>query len=199
MLIDELLQNYEVSDRYHVEIASPPEDVWQTLWTVDLCESTVVSWLFWLRGLPSKDLTISDIDELNFKIIGEELNREIVFGIIGQFWSPNGNLQDFEPAGFRAFDEIGYAKCAWSFLLEPTGKGTRLTTETRVLCLDKASRDFFDLYWAFVRPFSGWTRKEILSTVKSKCEQVRGKLESGGVEESEDESAGKRDAEKMDD
>ncbi|MDH3492628.1 MAG: hypothetical protein OEM82_03695 [Acidobacteriota bacterium] len=170
MIIDELLPDYDVSDRYHIDIDALPEDVWQALWTSNLCESPVVSWLFWLRGLPSSNLTLSDISELKFKIIGEEKEKEVVFGLIGEFWSPRGSLQDFDPGKFKEFDTIGFAKCAWSFSLEPTDSGTKLTTETRVQVLGKTSREHFDIYWAFVRPFSGWTRKEILATVKRKSE-----------------------------
>lgn len=172
MLIDELLPNYDVSDRYHIDIDASAETVWDEMWTADFCNSPVVSWLFWMRGLPSKSLTLADLDEMKFKMIGENRGSEVVFGLIGQFWSPNGNLLDYEPTEFTDFDEIGYAKCAWGFTLAPEGQGTRLTTETRVRCTDNVSRGYFDLYWAFVRPFSGWTRKEILSIIKSKSESA---------------------------
>ena len=171
MLIDELLPDYDVSDRYHVEIDASAADVWQALWTFDMCESPVVSWLFWLRGLPYENLSLSDIDKLNFKIVGEDMHKEVVFGVVGQFWNPGASLLDFEPEGFKDFDESGFAKCAWGFNLEPIGEQTRLTTETRVKCFDKTSRGYFDLYWAFVRPFSGWTRKEMLATIKAKSEK----------------------------
>ncbi len=170
MLIDELLPNFDVSDRYHTVIEATRDDVWQALWTTDLCDSQVVSWLFWLRGLPSEHLSLSDIDDLKFKIIGEERNSEVVFGVIGQFWNPDGNLLDFDPAGFKVFEESGYAKCAWNFSLESLDDRIRLTTETRIQCIDETSRGYFDLYWAFVRPFSGWTRKEILAEIKSESE-----------------------------
>ena len=171
MLINELLPDYDVSDRYHIEIDATAETVWQEMWTTDFCKSQVVSWLFFLRGLESKSLTLSDLDEMKFRMIAEKRGSEVAFGLIGQFWSPNGNLQDFDPKEFKGFDEIGFAKCVWSFQLEELGKRTRLTTETRVRCTDNLSRTYFDLYWAFVRPFSGWTRKEILTLIKQESEK----------------------------
>ena len=171
MIIDDLLPDYDVSDRYGVLIDAAPEVVWDAVWTFNLCASPVVSWLFWLRGLPSDSVTFADLDRLRFKLIGEQRRKEIVFGIIGQFWTLNGNLQDFDPAGFKDFEKDGFAKCAWSFQLLPTAEGTRLKTETRVACHDESSRNRFDFYWAFVRPFSGWTRKEMLSSIKTLSEQ----------------------------
>ncbi len=166
MLIDELIPDYDVCDRYSETIDAAPEKVWDTVWTFNLCESPVVSWLFWLRGMPSGAVTLADLEKLKFKLIGENRGIEVVFGIIGQFWTINGNLQDFDPAGFRDYEREGFAKCAWSFQLSPAGEHTRLTTETRIACMDSRSRNNFDFYWAFVRPFSGWTRKEMLKTVK---------------------------------
>ena len=171
MKIDELLPDYAVADRYSVLINASKEVVWDTLWTVDMCESPIVSTLFAIRGLPSKNLSLSRLDELKFRLVGENRPDEVVFGLIGQFWTPNGELQQFEPEDFEAFDEPGFAKCVWGFALEETAKGIELTTETRVKCTDETSRYYFDWYWAFVRPFSGWTRKEILDLIKRHAEQ----------------------------
>jgi hypothetical protein len=171
MLIDELLPDYDVCDRYSEIINASPEVVWDSLWTVNLCDSAVVSTLFMLRGLRSDNLSLSDLDEMKFRLIGEERYVEVVFGLIGQFWTPAGNLQDFEPGDFVAFEQKGFAKCAWSFQLETHNGKTKLVTETRVMCTDPTSRGYFDWYWAFVRPFSGWTRKEILATVKRDAEK----------------------------
>lgn len=171
MLIDELLPDYDVCDRYSEFIDASPEAVWDSLWTVNLCDSAVVSTLFMIRGLRSDNLSLSDLDEMKFRLIGEERYAEVVFGLIGQFWTPNGNLQEFEPEAFAGFETKGFAKCAWSFQLETLGEETKLITETRVKCTDADSRYYFDWYWAFVRPFSGWTRKEILATVKRDAEK----------------------------
>ena len=148
------------------------QTVWENLWTTDFTSSTVVSTLFAIRGLPNSNVTLANLDEMKFRMIAENRFNEVVFGLIGQFWTPDGNLQDFEPEDFESFDEPGFAKCAWSFQLVDQGPFTELVTETRVLCTDPDSRYYFDWYWAFVRPFSGWTRKEILAAVKTESENL---------------------------
>jgi hypothetical protein len=45
------------------------------------------------------------------------------------------------------------------------GGGTRLSTETRIWCLDPASRRSFRRYWFVVRPFSGLIRIALLRAV----------------------------------
>jgi hypothetical protein len=73
----------------------------------------------------------------------------------------------------RNFATPGYAKAAWNFLLSPQADGgTRLVTETRVYCLDNASRRLFRRYWFFIKPFSGWIRKEALRAIKRKAENA---------------------------
>ena len=47
---------------------------------------------------------------------------------------------------------------------------TLLATETRVLCLDTASRRRFRLYWTLIGPFSGLIRKDILRSIKRQAE-----------------------------
>jgi len=56
------------------------------------------------------------------------------------------------------------------YSLAAEGPATRLTTETRIKCLDEDSRSRFGWYWAFIRPFSGLIRMEMLRAIKRKAE-----------------------------
>lgn len=56
---------------------------------------------------------------------------------------------------FRVFAEPGYAKMALNFAFD----GDTLSTETRVLLTDEASRRAFRRYWLVIRPFSGLIRR----------------------------------------
>jgi len=49
-------------------------------------------------------------------------------------------------------------------------RAATLATETRVRCLDAASRRKFGLDWRLVRPFSGWIRREALRAVADAAE-----------------------------
>ena len=54
----------------------------------------------------------------------------------------------------------------WDFRVMPEpGAGTRLSTETRILCTDAASRRSVRRYWRVIRPFSGLIRIVLLRAV----------------------------------
>ena len=78
-------------------------------------------------------------------------------------------------AGRKAFDEPGQAKAAWNFRVIPEGDDrTFVSTETRVLVPDEASRRSFVLYWAAIGPFSAVIRKQALSLIKREAERPAG-------------------------
>jgi hypothetical protein len=58
-----------------------------------------------------------------------------------------------------------------NFRVEPQGEGTLLTTETRVLATDPASRRRFRRYWLVIRAGSGLTRRSWLRAAKRRAEQ----------------------------
>jgi hypothetical protein len=71
-------------------------------------------------------------------------------------------------AAFRDFTEPGYVKIAYNFL----HSGETLSTETRVLCTDSASRAAFRLYWTAIRVPSGLVRREWLAAIRRRAERV---------------------------
>ena len=57
---------------------------------------------------------------------------------------------------------------------EPAGAGaTRLSTETRVLALDRRTRVVFRLYWLVVGPFSAVIRRRWLRAIAERAGQAR--------------------------
>ena len=48
--------------------------------------------------------------------------------------------------------------------------GTTLSTETRVLATDEASRRAFRRYWLVIRPFSGLIRRVWLRAIRQRAE-----------------------------
>ena len=78
-----------------------------------------------------------------------------------------------DAASFEAFDKPGYAKAVWNFSLVDLGANvTRLATETRVVCSDRASKIRFRLYWTLIAPFSGLIRRQVLRAIKRKTEST---------------------------
>ncbi len=172
MEIDRFAPKYDVAERHHTDIRAPAERVYAAVRSLELGRSPIIRALFRLRRMPEKCLTLDGLLKSGFIFLAEVPDREVVLGLVGRFWKPSGELQALDAEGFRAFDESGYAKAVWNFSLEPLAAGmTRLTTETRVICLDPTSRRAFRLYWLFVRPFSGLVRREVLRVVKRSAEE----------------------------
>ena len=170
MLIDEFLPDYDFSEKHDIKIRAPAGKVFRSLNEINLCQSLIIRGLFFLRGLPREKMTLREMRKTRFETLGETENREILLGLAGKFWTIRGDLQKIDADNFREFDEKGFAKAVWNFSLDETDGETRLTTETRVKCLDAESRKSFGFYWNFIQPFSGLIRKEMLKLVKKKAE-----------------------------
>ncbi len=127
--------------------------------------SPIIRFLFALRGIRAR--TLSDMEKSGFGPLEEIPGRFLALGMIGRPWLPGGQLVRFGTAQeWAAFDEPGYAKVSWTFLLESSGADTAISTETRVRCTDDASSKKFSRYWLVVSPFSGLARKEMLRCLK---------------------------------
>jgi hypothetical protein len=172
MLIDEFLPKFDFVETHDIEIRASAETVFGVMDEVDLCESPIIRALFFLRGLPNGHLRLKDLKKSKFEILGIEKNKELLLGLAGKFWTLRGEMQDVNADNFREFDKKGFAKAVRNFSVEGSGNESRLTTETRVCCLDDASRKSFGFYWTFIQPFSGLIRNEMLKIVKKKAEAM---------------------------
>ncbi|MFF8276684.1 hypothetical protein ACF05T_11330 [Streptomyces lateritius] len=110
----------------------------------------------------------------SFLLLAEDPPRETVRGIVGQWWSmgtADGRPDVTGPREFLAFDEPGYAKATFSmrFATDATTGGTRVVTETRVLCLDETARRAMGRYWRLVEPFSGLVRRMMLRRLRKRA------------------------------
>jgi hypothetical protein len=182
MLIDEYLSSFDTVERHQLTINASAHDVFEAVRSLDLTDSRIVRWLFRLRELPgwcrperSGDqrlgLTLQDLIGSGFIMLGERPDEEVVLGLVGRFWTPRGGIKQMDAQAFRVFESPGYAKAVWNFSLSAKSEVvTRLATETRVLCLDDASRRRFKLYWVFIAPFSGAIRMEALRSIKRAAE-----------------------------
>lgn len=68
-----------------------------------------------------------------------------------------------DPEAFAYVDEAGWSKVVMNFRLTREGDGTWLSTETRVLNTDPATRRAFALCWGFMRAGSGMIRHGLQS------------------------------------
>jgi hypothetical protein len=181
MLIDSFAPNPDAVETHSIAIAAPRDAVYRALWIADL-GSPVIKLLLGLRSLPgfvargfrsfprSQEITLQTLLDSGFGVLAEEPGKEIVLGVTGRFWRPAGNLSPFNRADFDRPVPIGFARAVWNFQVTTDASGqTVLSTETRVVCGDPASRRKFLIYWSIVRPFSGLIRLLMLRAVKRDC------------------------------
>jgi len=163
---------------YAIRIAAPPAAVYRALWTADFA-TPVVTGLLALRALPGlvrhprrarrprRTLTLQTLIDGGFGRLEEAAPREVVLGVAGRFWRPTGNVQPFRRQDFDGPVGRGLARAVWNFALRDAGDGhTLLSTETRVVCGDAASRRKFLAYWLVVAPFSGMIRRSMLRAIR---------------------------------
>ncbi|MBT8215082.1 MAG: hypothetical protein KJP12_07640 [Acidimicrobiia bacterium] len=165
MRIDEFLPVYDFANSHELEIDAPPTAVRRALLEVNLTDDVIVRTLFRLRGLPRRSTTWAGLEQLGFVRLANDPG-ELLFGLIGRFWTVTGGLVEIDAAHFAEYAEPGYAKTAWNFTIEPAGTGTLLGTRTRVVCTDDSARTRFRRYWRVVGPFSGVIRRRMLKLVK---------------------------------
>jgi hypothetical protein len=178
-LADEHLPAYDVIMRHERRVAVAAAAAWAALQRADLDASLVIRVLLTLRGLrrpgvARRRLTLAGLADAGFLPLGERPGREIAFGLVGRFWTPSGGRVRVTSAEFRDFARPGYAKVVWTFAVAEEAPGmTRLVTETRVACIDGASRRRFRIYWLLVRPFSGLIRRAMLEAVAREASRAQ--------------------------
>ena len=171
MLIDEFLPEYNFAKKHSVVIGANAEKIFSVLKNTDF-NSVLIKILLMLRGIKLENLSLTIADKSYFTLLGEEDEKEILFGIIGKFWKWNGGLFRIKKEEFGDFSLTGFAKAVWDFSASPAGIGkTTFTTETRVQCIGESAKRWFSIYWFLIEPFSGILRKIILFKIKYRAER----------------------------
>ncbi len=176
--IDAYLSDYDFRASYQTRINAPRSVVYRCLLHSDFNELWLTRLLMTLRTgrrMP-RQRTPRDLRQrmqgTGFVILEEIPDDELVIGVAGRFWRPDGGrCMDVTAANFVEFSRSGYAKVAWNFKLRAELPGTSiLSTETRIQCFGRTALWKFGIYWSLVGPFSGLIRKAILKHVKTKAE-----------------------------
>ncbi len=185
MLIDKVVPDPDALERHHITIRATPEEVYDALWRLDFRRIRTARLLLALRAFPGRllkprlghrpdrRLDLRTLESAGFGKLAENPGSEVVFGVMGRFWRPVGNILPFQASAFEEPVPPGLARAAWNFTVARADDGsTMLATETRIVCGDSSSRMKFRLYWLVVRPFSGLIRRVILRSVKKVCHDV---------------------------
>jgi hypothetical protein len=176
--IDEFLPDHDFSASYDTRVKAPASVAYERLLSLDFSELCLVRILMMVRSgkrLP-RDVVSGDLRQrlqgTGFVILAEVPNEELVMGVAGRFWRPDGGrCMELTADDFTRFVRSGFAKVAWNFRLRTESPGsTVLSTETRIKCFGQGALWAFRIYWSLVGPFSGLMRKAILKQVKSEAE-----------------------------
>lgn len=178
--IDEVLPKHDFRAAYHIRINAPAAEVYRYLLRSDFGQLWLVRLLMSLRSGKwlSRDRVPCDLRQrlkgTGFVVIAEVPDEELVIGVAGRFWRPDGGrCLELTADSFTNFSRPGYAKVAWNFKLRANSpESTVLSTETRIKCFGPAALYKFRLYWSLVGPFSGLMRKAILKEVKTEAESI---------------------------
>lgn len=189
MLLDDFLPTYEFDEFHAVTVHAPPDRVYAAIHEMHAGElSPLVNFMLSIRNLPGRLLRkaeprlvgdkpfLQQLFDSNFIPLGETPDREVVFGLIGQFWKLTGGDSPpiASPDQYLACDDPRYAKVATNLLISPASSpGTvRLSTETRIHVFDPKTRRKFGFYWRLISLGSGFIRVLWLKAVKRRAERT---------------------------
>jgi hypothetical protein len=180
--LDEVLPRFDVSKTHRLPVAAPAGRIFDVLERYDLRDSGFTRLLLALRGYgrlarrPERPVGLApSLAAAGFVPLGGRPGRELVFGLVGKFWTPRGGIRAVSSEEFLAFAEEGYAKVAWNVAVEAVDESSSLlSTETRVLCFGRGARWRFAVYWRTIEVFSGAIRMTMLRGIRARALSGRG-------------------------
>jgi len=184
MPLDEFLPDYHANEVHSVRVAAPPDRVLAAVGELTSREVPLLVALMAIRTLPAvvmrrrpfrlrRNLGAPIADELTrggFVVLAARPD-ELVFGVVGRFWTGDGGVERVAGDDFVTFDAPGFAKAVMSFHAQAVDGGTVLTTETRIRGTDDEARRRFLRYWRVVMPGSALIRRAWLRAVRRRAER----------------------------
>lgn len=182
-LLESLMPTYDVQEVHSTHVEALPPKAFAATLAVTPGETALARAFLWLRTLPARVGGGGRIDDARWNqpflsvpsaaILGRVADREIVVGLIGQFWKlgPGEQVAVQSREQFMAFNRVGFAVSTLSFHVDPEGNGCRVTTITRVRTTDPDSRRAFLRYWRVIGTGSAVLRRTWLSAVKARAER----------------------------
>lgn len=167
---DQYLPTFQFRERHSHMIAATPQRVMAAAQRYRPEQDVFFRRMIALREVPLRLLlrrnqpTPPPFGLDRFTLLAAPTDHAIAYGLIGKFWQADyGLVRCPDSAAFRAFDAAGTPRLLLTFTAEHLPQGhTRLQTETRVHCPDRASLLRFAPYWYVIRPVSGLIRQRML-------------------------------------
>jgi hypothetical protein len=180
-LLDQFMPSYDIVERQRIAVKAPADVTFGAACDADLTASPIVRAIFRTRelvlgaepddraGKPRGLLAVTQ--SIGWGVLAEVPGREIVMGAVTQPWEPHTIFRAVPPDEFRAFNEPGYVKIAWTLRADAAGPDTSIFRhETRATATDPTARSRFRRYWAAFSPGISLIRWLMLAPVKHEAE-----------------------------
>lgn len=179
-LLDEIMPEYQFSERHSARIHAPLEQVMQAVRQSTFGDMKSLTMLLKIR---SAALRIHDAgDSLQDKRVVDAFSGSgyVLGGTEHEIVMCGGaNVRAGRPLGIRTLQEFadyheqGAVKMAFDFYVEDAGGGwSTISTETRVLATDDLTRPGMGRYWRMIVPGSGLLRRQWLEGIKKRAESL---------------------------
>ncbi len=170
MLIDEYLKEFDFKEYDELKVKGTPREIYALMLQTDISKSFVIKVLFRFRGMPAISGLLKDMDKLGFIKLDEIIDEELLFGRVTTSSTFSDCNPDISPRQFKLDSSAGIIKAAINFrTVQLEENETLVSTETRVLCSDKKTRNRFSIYWFFISPFSRLIRHFMLRQIREQC------------------------------
>ena len=170
-LIEKYLSEYTFNEYHEIVVNSPIENVYKIAKDFDMAKSKAIKFLFKVRGLPTKRLNLRNfIDDIGFTYLEENYPYENLIG----FWArlKIAKIPSYEDFIHNSISP--WIKVVWNFKFKKIDENnTKVSTETRVLCVSKITKITFRLYWLIIKPFSSFIRTQMLKIIKNESESEK--------------------------
>jgi hypothetical protein len=181
--LDEFLPDFDANEVHSTRIAAPPSTVMAAARTLTARDVPLMIALMAVRRLPAVLLRrsktrrrraldgplLDGFTRGGFFVLAERPD-ELVFGVVGRFWTLDGGVERVAAGDFVTFAEPGFAKAVFNFHVREVAGGTVLTTETRIKGTDERARRTFRRYWRLVMPGSAAIRRAWLRAIRKRAE-----------------------------
>ncbi len=177
-LNDRYLPTYQFSETHSLDIRAEPARVIAQVLAYRPEEERLFQVAIKLRELPMRLMGRSRAQQPrsfgmdNFTLLEHDIDHAVVYGLAGKLWQADfGQSTIADAQAFADFAEPGSVKLVVGFACKPLAADlTRVTTQTRVHCLDGEARRRFRPYWYLIRPVSGMIRRRMLQTIAQRCQ-----------------------------
>ena len=179
-LLDDIMPEYQFFERHSARIHARSELVMQAIRQSTFGDMKSLITLLKIRGAALRihdsgdflqDKRVLDAFSESGYLSGGSEHEIVMFGV----WNARANRRPEVRTSqeFAAYREQGAVKMAYDFNVEDTGGGwSTISTETRVLALDKLTRRGMGRYWRLIVPGSGLLRRQWLEGIKKRAESM---------------------------